>query len=70
VGLYAYRAEALKLLSCLSQPAVEIAECLEQLRALHADIKVHVSVVDEAFPPGVDTEDDLELVRSTIPPAL
>ncbi len=59
VGLYAYRAGALSQLSRLPQPPVEQAESLEQLRALHAGIKIHVSVVHEAPAPGVDTEEDL-----------
>ncbi len=59
VGLYAYRARALTALSKLPQPPVECAESLEQLRALYAGIRIHVTVVDEAPTHGVDTEDDL-----------
>lgn len=63
VGLYGYRAAALTQLADLPQPEVETAESLEQLRPLRWRIPIHVSVVDEALPPGVDTVDDLRLTR-------
>ena len=66
VGLYAYRAGALTALSKLPQPPVERAESLEQLRALHAGIRIHVSVVSEAPPHGVDTEEDLVRVADLV----
>lgn len=59
VGLYAYRAGALSELAKRPQPATERAESLEQLRALFSGIRIHVTRVEEALPPGVDTEEDV-----------
>jgi 3-deoxy-manno-octulosonate cytidylyltransferase (CMP-KDO synthetase) len=66
VGLYAYRAEALRRLAALPQCDLERAESLEQLRALHAGIEIRVAVVQEALPPGVDSEKDLERVEGML----
>ena len=44
--------------------AIEKAESLEQLRALALGLRIHVTVLDEAPPPGVDTPEDLERVRA------
>ena len=46
------------------QAPVEKWESLEQLRALYFGVKIAVTILDSALPPGVDTEEDLELVRS------
>ena len=43
-------------------------ETIEQLRALALGIRIHVTVLDEAPPAGVDTPEDLERVRRLIPP--
>jgi 3-deoxy-manno-octulosonate cytidylyltransferase (CMP-KDO synthetase) len=64
IGLYAYRAGALRALSSLPHPSIEKAEALEQLRALHAGISIAVGVVEEAPAHGVDTPEDLERVRA------
>ena len=63
VGLYAYRCDFLKLYPTLSPCDPELAEALEQLRALwHGhQIAVHVSTLPSAA--GVDTPADLERVR-------
>ena len=39
---------------------------LEQLRALSNGVKVQVALCEQAIPPGVDTEHDLEAVRSLL----
>lgn len=62
IGLYAYRASALLTLADQVPPELEQAEKLEQLRALHQGIRIHVSVVDQAPQLGVDTEEDLARV--------
>jgi 3-deoxy-manno-octulosonate cytidylyltransferase (CMP-KDO synthetase) len=65
IGLYAYRAGALRALSSLPQPSIEKTEALEQLRALHAGIPIAVGVVAEAPDHGVDTPEDLARVRNS-----
>jgi len=66
IGIYAYRARA--LLQVAAAPAVmhEQCESLEQLRALWLGIPIHVSVVDQAPPHGVDTPDDLRRVEGVL----
>jgi len=66
LGLYAYRVKTLAVLSALPPAAIEQMECLEQLRALAAGMKIHVSEVAEAPPHSVDTEADLEAVRALL----
>lgn len=66
LGLYAYRASTLSRLSATPQAAIERAESLEQLRALASGIPIHVTVLESAPPPGVDTEADLERVRAEL----
>ncbi|POF56087.1 3-deoxy-manno-octulosonate cytidylyltransferase, partial [Vibrio vulnificus] len=49
------------------QPSsLEKIECLEQLRVLWYGEKIHVELAKEAPPAGVDTPEDLELVRKII----
>ena len=59
IGLYAYRADALKEITSLPQSSLEIAESLEQLRWLENGytIKVGISQVETI---GIDTPEDLE----------
>ena len=58
LGLYAYRRQTLMRLTALPSCASEQAERLEQLRALHHGIRIHVVDVDKAWG-GVDTPEDL-----------
>lgn len=62
IGLYAYRAGAVRRLAAEPRCPSERAESLEQLRALALGIPVHVTVVPDAPPHGVDSEADLERV--------
>lgn len=65
VGIYAYRADALRNFASLPPSPLEQAEKLEQLRFLQAGISIRVPEV----PPmgaGVDTPEDLERVRAII----
>ncbi len=63
IGLYAYRVAVLDQFVTWPASELEVAEKLEQLRALANDVFIHVAVTDHKIPPGVDTERDLEAVR-------
>ncbi len=60
IGIYAYRAGFLKAFTQLPMGMLEQLEALEQLRVLEAGYEIAVGITPEAFPPGVDTEVDLE----------
>lgn len=64
VGLYAYRARTLKLYAEWEKSPLEDIELLEMLRVLWHGEKIHVSMIDEVLPPGVDTEADLHRLRA------
>lgn len=59
IGLYAYKREALATMTSLPQSSLELAESLEQLRALQNGMKIKTMVVDYK-PIGIDTPDDVE----------
>lgn len=63
VGLYAYRAGALRQWNDLPRSRLADLESLEQLRALEAGWHIQVDEGVEPMPPGVDTADDLEAMR-------
>lgn len=67
VGLYAYRAGALKRIAAQAPIPAERAEALEQLRTMWMGIPIHVDVVEHAPARGVDCPADLahaeELLR-------
>jgi 3-deoxy-manno-octulosonate cytidylyltransferase (CMP-KDO synthetase) len=63
VGVYAYRREVLAGYSQIPQPMLEQAEMLEQLRLMHAGIRLHAFEI-EPTGPGVDTPECLERVRA------
>jgi len=58
VGLYAYRVGALRQLAAWAPSPLELAERLEQLRAMENGLAIAVAVAVEAPGPGVDTEAD------------
>lgn len=62
IGLYAYRVAALKRFSALPAADLEMAEALEQLRALANGLVIRVGITQETPPRGVDTQDDLDAV--------
>lgn len=62
VGIYAFRRSALLRFLELDRTPLEIAEGLEQLRALENGMRIKVLEIANA-PVGVDTPDDLEKVR-------
>ena len=63
IGIYAYRAGFLKLFAGMTRTPLEIAESLEQLRAIEHGCPIAVAVAPEAFPAGVDTAEDLARVE-------
>lgn len=64
IGLYAYRAGFLSRFHSLAPAPSELAESLEQLRAIHHGHSIHVEAARERPGPGVDTPADLERVRA------
>jgi 3-deoxy-manno-octulosonate cytidylyltransferase (CMP-KDO synthetase) len=67
IGIYAYRRASLERFVSLPQAALEKREKLEQLRALEAQMRIDVAIVD-TVPLGVDTPADLERARRLIAP--
>ena len=65
IGLYAYRASALKRFVSLPPSPLELREKLEQLRALEAGMHIEVVRVD-TVPLGVDTHEQLEEARKQL----
>jgi 3-deoxy-manno-octulosonate cytidylyltransferase (CMP-KDO synthetase) len=66
LGLYAYRVRGLRRLAAEPASALELAESLEQLRALAAGMRIHLAVASEPPEAGVDTAADLERVRAIV----
>ena len=66
IGIYAYRAGFLRRFAGLTPTPLELAESLEQLRALEHGQRIAVRLAPEPFPGGVDTADDLERARALI----
>jgi len=60
VGLYAYRAIALRRLAAAPPCALEMTESLEQLRALWLGLEIRVALANDFLGPDVDTPEDLE----------
>jgi 3-deoxy-manno-octulosonate cytidylyltransferase (CMP-KDO synthetase) len=63
IGVYGYRAGALRTYPHLPASALEATEMLEQLRALAAGIRIQVLETVGVPPAGVDTEADLARVE-------
>jgi 3-deoxy-manno-octulosonate cytidylyltransferase (CMP-KDO synthetase) len=59
IGLYAYQSHFLRAFTNLSPAPIELAESLEQLRALWHGYKIQIVTSHEAPPAGVDTPEDL-----------
>ena len=59
IGLYAYQSHFLRAFTSLSPAPIELAESLEQLRALWHGYKIQTVTSHEAPPAGVDTPEDL-----------
>ena len=66
-GIYAYRADFLRKFSAMAPGPQEKTEALEQLRALWHGYRIAVVVGGAEIPPGVDTPQDLEIMRTIFP---
>lgn len=66
VGIYAYRRETLLAFAKLEPTPLELAEKLEQLRALENGIGIGVVISDDGPPLEVDTDADLAAVREAV----
>jgi 3-deoxy-manno-octulosonate cytidylyltransferase (CMP-KDO synthetase) len=66
IGIYAYRAGFLETFSQLAPCELEIAESLEQLRALCNGYSIHSEIARAVPGPGVDTEQDLARAEKLI----
>ena len=64
IGIYGYRAGFLETFNQLSPANIEQAESLEQLRVLWHGHKISLAITQHAPATGVDTEQDLLLVRA------
>ena len=62
IGIYAYKVSVLKKLITLDQTKNEIANSLEQLRALDNNIAIMVALA-KSSPIGVDTEEDFLAIK-------
>ncbi|UBX48075.1 3-deoxy-manno-octulosonate cytidylyltransferase [Providencia alcalifaciens] len=68
IGIYAYRAGFIRRYIAWDASPLEKIEMLEQLRVLWYGEKIHVAVAEKAPGAGVDTPEDLELVRQVFQP--
>lgn len=66
IGLYAYRAGALRAFTKMPPSPLEQTEKLEQLRFLEAGRHIVMERASQFIPAGVDTSADLERVKSMI----
>ena len=64
VGIYGYRVDFLRRFPALAAAPLEVAEALEQLRALWHGHRIAVHVTAATPGGGVDTPEDLERVRT------
>ncbi len=64
IGIYAYRVSFLECYAGLAPSPLELAEALEQLRAMWHGHGIVVDVRAEPPAPGVDTPEDLAAVRA------
>ena len=60
IGIYAYRAGFLQQYAKLTRTPLEQAESLEQLRVLECGYAIATRLTPEPFPPGIDTEADIQ----------
>jgi len=66
IGIYAYRAGFLTQFVGWAPAPQEVLESLEQLRALHHGVPIHVDIACATVPPGIDTEADLAAARKLL----
>lgn len=66
VGIYAYRAGALRRLSAAGPCELEQSEKLEQLRAMWLGMEIRVAAAGQVLGPDVDTPEDLAAAEEFI----
>jgi 3-deoxy-manno-octulosonate cytidylyltransferase (CMP-KDO synthetase) len=66
IGIYAYRVRSLLEFAARPPTPLELAERLEQLRALEYGMHIHLVALSEPPPAGVDTPQDLERIRALL----
>lgn len=66
IGIYAYKADFVQKYLTLTQSDYEKSEQLEQLSVLAAGFDIHITLACEAVGYGVDTKQDLNLVRRVL----
>ncbi|MDT3500850.1 3-deoxy-manno-octulosonate cytidylyltransferase [Stenotrophomonas maltophilia] len=66
IGIYGYRAGFLQQVAAMPPGRLEQIEALEQLRVLEAGFPISVAISPEAFPPGIDTPEDLERAEAVL----
>jgi 3-deoxy-manno-octulosonate cytidylyltransferase (CMP-KDO synthetase) len=66
IGLYAYRAGALRTFAATPATALESAEKLEQLRFLEHGLRIVMAEAAAFIPAGVDTPEDLQRVAALL----
>ncbi len=66
LGIYAYRADALRRFSAAPPCALEDIEKLEQLRALWMGMTIRTALAAHVPARGVDTQEDLDAVRALL----
>ncbi len=66
IGIYAYRVGFLRRYVTWPPAPIEVCEQLEQLRALYNGERIHVAPASEPVPAGVDTAEDLDMVRAIL----
>lgn len=65
LGIYGYKRKALFKMTQLPQTTYEMAESLEQLRALQNGMKIKVAIVNN-IPVGIDTMEDFEKFKKMV----
>lgn len=66
IGIYAYRVSLLKQFVRWPASVLETTEKLEQLRALENGVTILAAPAVAHIPPGIDTQQDLDAVRSLL----
>lgn len=66
LGIYAYRSGFLQRYAAMPPCMLETTERLEQLRALHRGVRIHVDVAQEVPGHGIDTPADLARITALL----
>ena len=68
IGIYGYTAEFLRKFCKLPVSNLELAEKLEQLRAIENNLKIKIFKYQGTHSIGVDTEEDLKKIKKILDP--